>query len=106
MPISIYALLKANENTLDKIKCETAKLDGQTLDDGRTCAFDKSPHFQFSVLNNVSNQEIQIVVNVRSEEKYTTKPNLLCYINQNFKHEITNKLSELSYGYHQFVELV
>ena len=103
MPISIYALLKAKGNTLNEIKCETAEPDGQTLEDGRKCKFDeRSPHFKFSVLNNVSNQEVQIVVNVRSEDKHTTNPNLLCYFNQNFKHEITNKLNKLSYGYHQF----
>ena len=95
-------MLKANGNTLDEIKCETVDPRGQTLDDGRICDFDKSPNFHFSVLNNVSNQEVQIVVNVRSEAKHTTKPNLLCNVNQDFKHEITNKLSKLSYGYHQF----
>ncbi|CAG9613060.1 hypothetical protein BACCIP111899_02255 [Bacillus rhizoplanae] len=101
MPIDIYALLKAHGNTIKEIMCETAEPGGQTLEDGTVCEFDKTPHFHFSVLNNVSNQEVRIVVNVRSEAK-NTNPNLLCYINKDFKHEITNKLNKLNYSYHQF----
>lgn len=101
MPIDIYALLKANGNTIKEIMCETADPGGQSLEDGTICEFDQTPHFHFTVLNNESNEEVRIVVNVRSEAKHSN-PNLLCYLNKDFKHELTNKLNELTYSYHQF----
>lgn len=101
VPIDIYALLKANGNSIKEIKCETSNQSGQSLEDGTICKIDESPHFHFSVLNNESNEEVRIVVNVRSEDKHAN-PDLLCYINKDFKHKITNKLSQLNYSYHQF----
>jgi|SRR4051812_29538769 uncharacterized protein YukJ len=104
MPIPIYALLKANGQTIQSILCQTYEEDGQILPDGTECESDSSPHFHFYILNNKTNKNVKIVINVRSQAN-SSNPNdlnLLCYINENFQHSITTKLINEDYGYHQF----
>ncbi|MEY8350897.1 DUF2278 family protein [Bacillus cereus] len=104
MPIPIYALLKANGETIEHIRCQTHEEDGQILPDGTRCETNSSPHFHFSIRNNETNRNAEIVINVRSQANSSNPNNLnlLCYINENFDHPITSKLIRKNYGYHQF----
>ena len=100
----MHALIKANGQTIKNILCQTHKEDGQILPDGTECKTDLSPHFHFYIRNNQTNKNVKIVINVRSQAN-SNNPNdlnLLCYINENFHHTITTKLSNKAYGYHQF----
>lgn len=105
MPVDIYALLKAKGETIEGIECETPDRNPQTLPGGIECTFDTSPHFHFVVRNQMTNKDVEVKVNVRSHASRRSsrdRLNLLCYINEDFKHPINEKLKKLEYGYHQF----